>query len=510
VNVLFVASEVAPFAKTGGLGDVAAALPRALAGLRRDVGHAALDADAAHAADAAGDGPRHDVRIVMPMYGRIKEARSAPVLLRDVTVQLGPRKVHFSVHAGELPGTKVPVYFVRCAALYDRHGIYTSDHDEHLRFALLNWAALIICQRLGFRPDIIHANDWQTALIPLLLKTMFAWDRLFNQTRTVLTVHNIGHQGSFDARVLEDIGLAPAAHHFHQDQLREGRINFMLTGLLYANAITTVSPTYAREIQRPEHGVGLDVFLRERKDVLFGILNGIDEDEWSPDRDARIPHTYSIDDLHGKEEDKKALLASAGLPYVAGVPLIGIVSRLAWQKGFDLCFDVLPRFLARNAAQLIVLGTGEPQYELLFTSLARRFPRQVAYLSAFSEPLAHLIEAGADMFLMPSRYEPCGLNQMYSLRYGTVPIVHRTGGLADTVSPYDPRRGTGNGFVFEHFDDDGLRFALGAAMRAWGSGAGKDREAWHRLQANGMRAQFGWNERVAAYEQVYRMVAPGR
>ena len=488
MNVLFVASEVAPFAKTGGLGDVAAALPRALAAQNRG----------------------HDVRVVMPMYGRIKGAEGAEPVIGEVTLDLGATRVVFSVPATELPGTKVPVYLVRCPGLYGRHGIYTEDHDEHLRFALLNWAALTICQRLGFRPDIVHANDWQTALLPLLLRSEFAWDRLFAQTRTVLTIHNIGHQGTFDARVLADIGLARAAHHFHQDQLREGRINFLLTGLLYANAITTVSPTYAREVQYPEHGLGLDAFLRERSSVLFGILNGIDEAEWSPDRDPRIPHPYSLENLEGKELNKQALLEQARLPYVPGVPVIGIVSRLAWQKGFDLCFEVLPRLLAQRATQLVVLGTGEPKYEALFATLARRFPRQVAYLRAFSEPLAHLIEAGSDMFLMPSRYEPCGLNQMYSLRYGTVPIVHRTGGLADTVSAFDSRRGTGNGFVFEHFDEGGLTFALRTALATWGSGTGKDRARWRKLQENGMRAHFGWDERVTAYEQVYRMVAPGR
>jgi len=486
VNVLFVASEVAPFAKTGGLGDVAAALPRAL--------------------HARG----HDVRIVMPMYGRMKDPGDLAPILTDVFLDLGGSRVHFSVHEGMLPGTKIPVFFVRCPGLYGRKGIYTQDHDEHLRFSLLNWAALVLCQRTAFKPDIVHANDWQTSLLPLLLRTMFAWDRLFSQTRAVLTIHNIGHQGTFDARTLHDTGLAPAAHHFHQDQLREGRINFLLTGLLYANAITTVSPTYAREVQTAEHGVGLDPYLRDRREVLFGILNGIDEDEWSPDRDAHLPHRYSIEDLSGKEECKKALLERAGLPYVHAVPVIGIVSRLAWQKGFDLCFHTLPRLFSRRAVQLVVLGTGEEKYESLFAGLARTFPKKVAYLKAFSEPVAHLIEAGADMFLMPSRYEPCGLNQMYSLRYGTPPIVHKTGGLSDTVTHYRPSRGTGNGFVFEHFDEGGLSFALSSALAMWGSGEGADREAWRHLQHNGMRARFSWSERVTAYEMVYRMVAPHR
>ncbi|MCW5835575.1 MAG: glycogen/starch synthase, partial [Labilithrix sp.] len=277
MNVLFVSSEVAPFAKTGGLGDVAAALPRALA--------------------ARG----HDVRIVMPMYARVKAPdRTFETVIGEAVLVLGGTRIVFSVHTADLPGVpggaKVPVYFVRCSGLYDRPGIYTSDHDEHLRFAVLSWASLVVCQRLGFRPDIVHANDWQTSLIPLLLRTMFAWDRLFAGTRTVLTIHNIGHQGTFGKNALGDAGLADAAHHFHQDQLREGRINFLLTGILYANAITTVSPTYAREVQTPEHGVGLDAFLRQRREVLFGILNGIDEGEWSPETDARIPQPYSAED----------------------------------------------------------------------------------------------------------------------------------------------------------------------------------------------------------------------
>ena len=466
MKVLFVSSEVAPFAKTGGLGDVAAALPKALR--------------------AAG----HDVRVVMPLYSRVKD-RDLALIVRDFALVLGGTRVHVSILE------KDGVYFVRCPGLYGRAGIYTTDHDEHLRFAVLSWAALALCQRLGFAPDIVHANDWQTALLPLILRTMFAWDRLFSQTRTVLTIHNIGHQGTFGSEILGDTGLADAAHHFHQDQLREGRINFLLTGILYANAITTVSPTYAREIQTADQGVGLDHFLRNRREVLFGVLNGIDEDEWSPDRDAKLPHRYSIDDLSGKDLCKRALLASANLPYVDGVPLIGIVSRLAWQKGFDLCFNVLPQLLARVRVQLIVLGTGEPQYEDFFRGLARRFPKQVAYLSAFSEPLAHLIEAGSDMFLMPSRYEPCGLNQMYSLRYGTVPIVHRTGGLADTVNAH-------NGVAFDHFDEGGLTWALRRALSLYGTAE------WNHLQHNGMQGSFGWSERVTAYEQIYRMVAPHR
>ncbi len=487
MNVLFVSSEVAPFAKTGGLGDVGAALPRALA--------------------ARG----HDVRVVMPMYKRVQTPeRTFDTVIREAVLTLGGTRIVFSVHQAKLPDSEVPVYFVRCAGLYDRQGIYTQDHDEHLRFALLNWASLVICQRLGFKPDIAHSNDWQSALLPLLLRTMFAWDRLFHNTRSILTIHNIGHQGTFASGVVSDLGLSDAAHHFHQEQLREGRVNFMLTGILYANPITTVSPTYAREIQTQDHGVGLDPYLRQRRETLFGILNGIDENEWNPETDSRLEHHYTAADFSGKEKCKKQLVESAGLPYHPRVPVMGIVSRLAWQKGFDLCMKVLPRMLANRAVQLVVLGTGEPQYEKFFAGLAFQFPKQVAYKKGFSEPLAHLIEAGSDMFLMPSRYEPCGLNQMYSLRYGTAPIVHRTGGLADTVAPFDAYRRTGTGFVFDHFDESGLTFGLSQALKIWGTGEGDDRERWRALQTNGMRMKFGWNERVTAYEQVYRMVAPGR
>lgn len=475
MRVLFVSSEVAPFAKTGGLGDVGGALPKALR--------------------AQG----HDVRVVLPLYRRVREGGFAlDTAIPRLEVQLGHRTYAFATLRSTLPGTDVPVYFVHCPALFDRPGIYTQDADEHVRFALLSWAALRIAQQLRFAPDIVHANDWQTALLPLLLGSVFAWDRLFSRTRTVLTIHNIGHQGTFGAHVVPELGLSEAASQFHQDQLREGRVSMLLTGILYANAITTVSPTYAAEITTPEHGVGLDGFLRARRDVLFGILNGIDDEVWSPSRDPHLPFHFSADDLTGKEECKQFLLRTVGLPYRRGVPLFGIVSRLAWQKGFDLCFDVLPALLAQREVQLVVLGSGEPKYEDLFSHLARMVPHKVAFKNAFSEPLAHLIEAGSDLFLMPSRYEPCGLNQLYSLAYGTPPIVHATGGLADTVRTWDASAGKGNGFAFEHFDARGLTWAIRYALDQWG-----DRAAWRRLQQNGMREDFSWGRRVREYSALY-------
>jgi starch synthase len=479
LRILFVSAEVAPFAKTGGLGDVSAALPRALR--------------------ARG----HDVMVVVPFYSRVRKSeRRFERVLSQREMAVGPHRVSFAVHSSHLPGSDVPVLFVDCPALYDRPSIYTRDPDEHLRFAVLGWAALRICQSLQWSPDVVHCNDWQTGLVPLTLKTLLAWDRLFARTRTVLTIHNIGHQGVFPAAVLPETGLAEAAQHFHQDQLREGRLNYLLTGILYANAITTVSPTYARQIMTAEHGVGLDPFLRARRDVVFGILNGVDENEWNPERDPKIPFRYSRDDLSGKERNKEALLEVVKLPYAANVPVIGIVSRLVWQKGFDLCFDVLPLLLARRDLQLVVLGSGESRYEEFFARLAARFPHKVAFHRGFSEPLAHLIEAGADMFLMPSRYEPCGLNQMYSLAYGTPPIVHRTGGLADTVRTWDPRTGRGNGFAFEHFDASGLAWAIGYALETF-----RDRPQWRALQHNGMSEDFSWTRRVVEYEELYRRIA---
>jgi starch synthase len=307
------------------------------------------------------------------------------------------------------------------------------------------------------------------------------------------------YQGVFRAETLADTGLADAAHLFHQDQLREGRINFLLHGILYADGVATVSPTYAREIQTAEHGANLDPFLRARSSTVVGILNGVDYGEWSPEHDRLIPARFSAGDLAGKAVDKAALMARFGLPHAPDVPVIGIVSRLAGQKGFTLVGQVMPALLRRHPLQLVVLGSGEARYEQLFADLAAAFPRQVGFHQGFSNELAHLIEAGADMFLMPSRYEPCGLNQMYSLRYGTVPIVHRTGGLADTVQLWDPRDRTGNGIAFDHFTADGLRWAIESALALY-----RDPDAWRTLIANGMAANFSWDVQGKLYEELYR------
>ncbi len=471
MRILAVTSEMAPYAKTGGLADVLGALPKTLA--------------------ARG----HDVRVFLPRYDRIPASVRLETVLEPFEVRLGAHRYVVRV----LRDADNPIaHFVDCPPLYHRGSIYTSDGDEHRRFLVLDHAALIAAQRMRFAPDVLHCNDWQSAMLPLILRAAYGWDRLFAGTRTLLTVHNLNYQGSFGADVVGDLGIAGSEHLLHQDLLRQGRVNFMLHGILYADGVSTVSPTYAREIQTPEHGVGLDPFLRARSSTVVGILNGVDYAEWSPENDPHIPHGYSADDLSGKEKNREALLASLGLPYVPSVCVFGVVSRLAAQKGLDLIPAALSRLLQLGRAQLVVLGNGGAQLEEMFARMQRTYPRQVCFYRGFSNVLAHRIEAGADVFLMPSRYEPCGLNQMYSLRYGTPPVVFRTGGLADTVEPWNATTGEGTGFVFEHHDAIGLRWAAETA-----AATREDPRQWRRLQANGMARDFSWDRQARIYETLF-------
>lgn len=482
LRVAFVAAEMAPFAKTGGLGDVAGALPRYL--------------------HAAG----HEVRPFLPLYGTIeRKGRSfAPVAYaQDVPVQMGGRRYSFSLLAAPLGPGGPPVYFVSCPPLYAGRGIYAADGDEHVRFAFLARAALESCQRMGFSPHVVHAHDWHAALLPLYLKSLYSWDALFRGTGTVLTIHNLGYQGVFPAAAMAEVGLAGAADLVDRADLRRERFGFLKSGILHAGAITAVSRTYAREILDEELGMGLDPWLRARGAAVSGIVNGIDVKVWSPETDALLPARYSADDLSGKAVCRKALLKAFRLRPGARGPVFGIVSRLTAQKGFDLLFDTLPAVLAANDVRLAVLGGGESRYVEFFQGLEQRFPGKAGFRTGHDERMAHLVEAGSDAFLMPSRFEPCGLNQMYSQRYGTVPIVRRTGGLADTVRPFDPR-GAGTGFVFEHFDRDGMRWALDLALCTWA-----DREAWLGMVRRGMAEDFSWERRVGEYAALYASVARG-
>jgi starch synthase len=415
-----------------------------------------------------------------------------------IELRLGAgQPVAFQTWTAKLPGASAPIYFVDCPKFYARPSLYTSDPDEPLRFLYFSRAVFEICQRLAFSPEILHANDWQTALLPLLRKTLYAWDRLFQASRTVLTIHNIGYQGVASAGVIEAVGVDRSL--FDAADLREGRMSFLKTGILHADRLTTVSPTYALEIQTPAQGYGLDPYLQRRARDLTGILNGVDYEEWDPSRDRFIRERYSASSLHLKKKNKQALLARLGLPCSESVPLVGMVSRLSYQKGIEILFDALPAVLAKEAVQLVVLGTGEAKYETFFRGLEAGFPKSVRFAGGFSEELAHWIEAGADLFLMPSRYEPCGLNQMYSLRYGTVPIVRKTGGLADSVRPFDPSTGEGTGIVFDHFNTAAVAWAMETGIRLY-----REPELFRRLMLNGMKENFSWDQQAERYVAIYR------
>ncbi|MCA8949553.1 MAG: glycogen synthase [Planctomycetes bacterium] len=482
LRICLAASELAPFAKTGGLADVVAGLGRFLA--------------------RAG----HDVRVFVPFYKRIADSGVATVPLpggEDVDVRFPTRSIRFSLRtlaeadAGTAP--RPQICFVDCPELYGRDGLYTDDGDESLRFAMLCRAVLESCQRLGQAPDVLHCNDWHTALIPLYLKTTYHWDRLFASTRTLLSIHNIGYQGGFPESQLDTIGLGEQRAFLHHGDLRDGRFSFLKTGVLHANKLSTVSVTYAREIRTAEFGMGMEELLENRKDDLVGIVNGVDYGDWDPANDPLIPHHYTADAPAGKAKMKAALLARMDLPHDPRAPTFGVVSRLTSQKGFELFADSIPVFLQREDMRLCVLGSGESRHEEYFQWLRDTWPNKVGVYRGFHDELAHWIEAGSDLFLMPSRFEPCGLNQMYSLRYGTPPIVRRTGGLADTVEPWDPAKRTGTGFLFDEFSSQALAGTIDWALRNW-----RDQKGWKQLVDNGMRRDFSWDKQGLEYVALYR------
>ncbi|MBV8909543.1 MAG: glycogen/starch synthase, partial [Gammaproteobacteria bacterium] len=350
-------------------------------------------------------------------------------------------------------------------------------------------------------PQVLHCNDWHTAFAPLFLRTIWEKEPTFAATRTLLTIHNIGYQGIFSAAQVADLGLGAWRGLLHQGDLAAGRINALRHGILYADFVTTVSPTHAREICSDQYGMGLQDSLRARAaaGVLFGILNGVDYEEWDPQHDRYLPVHYDRDHLADKAELKRRFLARLELDAAPDVPLAGLVSRLAPQKGIELIEAALPRLLRARPLCCALLGNGEPQYEASFASLERSFPRRVRFHCGYDDELAHWIEAATDLFLMPSRYEPCGLNQMYSLRYGTVPIVRRTGGLADSVEHYDRSSGAGTGIVFNDFDVPALEWALNTALDLYG-----EPHHWTRVMRNGMERDFSWKHQGELYVELYR------
>ena len=471
MEILFVASEVAPFSKTGGLGDVSEALPEAL------VAHG------------------HAVAVVSPRYGGIDPGRAGfEPRHRAVRVRGEPTTVHVR-RTGRLVHYLVEHehFFGGRRGLYGEHGHDYPDNAE--RFAYLCRAALAVPAALGHRPRIVHLNDWQTALAAWLLRAEHAEDPAISAARTVFTIHNLAYQGVFRKELLPALGLPWEVFRFDAMEFHD-RLNLMKAGLVFADALTTVSPRYAAEIATPEGGEGLDPLLRHRRVDLHGILNGIDVRAWDPATDPALPAHFDLHRLAGKRACKEALQREVGLPVRADVPVVAVVSRLVEQKGIDLVLAALPELLRREL-QLVVLGTGRHDWEGALARAAREHPHRLAVRLGFDEPLAHRIEAGADVFLMPSRYEPCGLNQLYSLRYGTVPVVREVGGLADTVEDFDGwRRGTG--FRFRDQEPKAMLVALWRALELR-----RDRRAWHAMVRRGMAQDFSWGRSAARYEELY-------
>lgn len=480
MKIAFVSTEVVPFSKTGGLADVAGALPKFL----EELGHRVV--------------------VFTPLYKQVKEKFRPRRTLRTISVPVGKDLVRGEIWEDKLPDSNVTVYFIGNDDYFNRDGLYgdaKGDYSDNCsRFVFFSRGVIEAIKAIGFLPDVIHSNDWQAGLIPLYCRLAYAGDRPIARAANVYTIHNLAYQGLFwhwDIPIT-NIGW----EHFNYHELEfYGKINFMKGGIVHADTITTVSPTYAREIQRSEEmGAGLQGVLGERSRDIAGILNGIDYSVWNPEIDTLIAAKYGPGDMAGKATCKSLLQRESGLAERAGAPLIGAISRLVDQKGFDLVADIIDD-LMREDLQLVILGTGMEKYHKLLGAIAKRYPDRLALFLKFDNRLAHAIEAGADMFLMPSRYEPCGLNQMYSLKYGTVPVVRATGGLADTITDATPealKSGTANGFSFVPYESSALMSTIRRALAAYG-----DRDTWSGIVSIGMRQDWSWSRSAAEYTRVY-------
>ncbi|MDX1663273.1 MAG: glycogen synthase [Candidatus Promineifilaceae bacterium] len=468
LKVLFLSAEVAPYAKRGGLGDVAGSLPKALAELG------------------------HDVRVVMPAYQTIEQGYPGvePMDLH-LDVPLGGGTVPAGAFKGQLPGSEVPIYFVAQWNLFNRPEIY-GYYDDPYRFAFFSRAALdLMIAALGWRPDVVHANDWHTAPAVTWLATAGQADPRYRNLPTVFTIHNLAHQGRASWNLLNYLGIV--THSLVEEPY--GEINFMARGIYHATMVNTVSPTYAREIMSGAGGAGLDALLRHRSYDVHGILNGIDYEIWNPATDTRIAAHFDAQNMEQRVQNKRALQARAGLPQQDDVPLVAMISRLDWQKGLDFTGHVVDLLLSGYAgpAQFIVLGTGETRYEQMFSRLAHQHPDKMTAFLEYNAGLAHIIYAGSDMFIMPSLFEPCGLGQLLAMRYGSVPVVRATGGLADTVDDAI------NGFTFYEPTAGDFWNALQRAVYIYHH----DRENWRVIQRNGMTRDHSWERSAHGYEQLY-------
>jgi len=486
VRIAFVASEMVPFSKTGGLADVVGALPSALSRLGQDV---SVFTPLYQAARASCERLGLD----------LKESSAGPVRF-----PIGSNEVEVTIHESRLPESGIPVYLLENDRYYARPGLYTkpddnSDYaDNSERFICLSRGTLEACKALGLRPDVFHCNDWQTGLLPVYLHHTHRSS--FPRAASVMTVHNIAYQGLFRH---EDMGLTGLPSELLNWRMLEyyGKLSFLKGGLVSAEVVTTVSKRYAEEVQTPEFGMGLEGVLRERSDSLVGIVNGVDYGVWSPGVDKQIVMRYSAADLSGKAKCKKALQQRFKLLQKRDTPVLGMIGRLVEQKGFDLVAEALDKLMEMDM-QLVILGTGQPKFHALLTKMQAAHPDRIGVLLGFDDALAHQIEAGSDMFLMPSRFEPCGLNQLYSLKYGTVPIVSRTGGLVDTIADYTDAtaaNGAATGFSFEAGDAKAMLDSIARALKLYREAP----DAWRKLQLRGMGQDWSWERSAREYVTVY-------
>jgi starch synthase len=485
MNILYVVSEVVPFAKTGGLADVAGAFPQAI----KELGH--------------------EIRVNIPKYATFSERKyriHEVIRLKDIEIPLGNSKYKSSVKSAFIMNSKVKVqvYFLVNDKFYDRNGIYIdsntkkdfNDNDE--RFAFFCKSTLETLKKLGWKPDIIHCNDWQTGLIPAYLKTIYKDDPFFKKTKTVFTIHNLAYQGIFPKESFDKTGLPNEIFNLHGVEFY-GKINFMKAGIVYSDIITTVSEKYAQEIRtKEEYGCGLEKLLDKRKKDLIGIVNGVDYSIWDPSVDTQIPVKYNFSTISKKVENKKALAKKFGLEFNENVPIIGMISRLDDQKGFDLIEQSIKDLVKLNL-QLVILGTGNKRYHELLQEWQKKYPKNIGIQLSYNEQIAHLIEAGSDMFLMPSKYEPCGLNQIYSLRYGTIPIVRATGGLDDTIEQFNSETEKGTGFKFVKYNGIDMIKSIKKAVQLY-----ENKKLWCKLIKNGMSKDFSWEVSAKKYVSLYK------
>jgi starch synthase len=479
-RILMAAAEMAPFAKAGGLGDALCALSRALG--------------------AAG----HDVRVVLPCYETIDRAAFGLRPIASLEVPMGVLdRIPVTVLQGQTPRSTVRTYFIGHDPYYGRRGIYGHDGDgftdNDLRYTLLSRAALEIARHTGWRPDVVHVHDWHTAAIPVLLNTLYRDDAVLSATASVLTIHNMLHQGVFDKSLMDVLGIGWEHFHFRELEFFD-KVNLLKGGIYHATLINAVSPTYAREILQPSFAYGIEGVVRDRAADLSGILNGADYDEWNPETDPMIAAGYSSSDLTGKDLCKKDLQRLLGLPEKKSVPLFCVVARLVMQKGIDLLAEALPRILELDV-QFAILGAGEHWSHVFFEDLAKVHPDRFSCRIGFEPAIAHRIIAGSDFFVMPSRFEPCGLTQMYSMRYGTLPIVHVTGGLDDTVENFNAETLEGTGFKFQDATARALFDTIGWAVHTYYN----KQKAMEALMKSAMAKRFTWEEAARKYEDLYRM-----